>query len=792
LSKKINKNKEEHMRHFGVNDWGVHEEALELSHSTLAETVFAQANGYIGTRGTHEEGITGNPASTEGTYLNGLFVRTPYDYPENAHAFATHNNKIIQVPNGKAICVSTDGETFLPGESVVEDYSRHLDFQTGLMERSLIWSTTSGKRLKIASRRLVSLINLHLLAIEYQITAENFDGAAQLESCLDAAYGAGEVDPEDPRVGHLSITKSLVKREEKAEEGNPSYLHQIKDSDVIIRSAACEILQGITPARSRVLQEKGKLGTRYEMTLKQGQPVTLTKFITYHHGVLGEEATLAGRAADTLKAARKTGFAHYAMVQQQKLAEFWSGADVTIDGDPELQQGIRFNLFHIYQSAGKDGRSNIGAKGLTGPGYDGHYFWDTEIYIIPFFVYSYPEVARSLLEYRYSILDKARERAQQMSHTRGALFAWRTIGGEECSAYFPAGTAQYHINAAVAYAIRQYLQATQDWDFIGRFGAEILWETARIWMGIGHFNPRKGGQFCIHTVTGPDEYTAVVDNNFYTNAMARQHLRTALEVAAHLKKHDRKCYDALVEKICLEESELAAWKKAEENMYLPYDKELGINPQDDTFLDKPHWDFENTPAEKYPLLLHYHPLVIYRHQVLKQIDVVLAMVLLSEQFDTDLKRRNFEYYDPITTHDSTLSTSMNSVACSELGLYDKAYQYFEESVRMDLDNRHRNTEYGLHTACMAGSWMTVVLGFGGMQIQDDKPSFNPYLPRKWPSYAFSVRFRESRVHVAVRSKEVVYTLTDGNALEITHAGKPLKLVPGKPVTVSATAKEHAA
>jgi alpha,alpha-trehalose phosphorylase len=293
-------------------------------------------------------------------------------------------------------------------------------------------------------------------------------------------------------------------------------------------------------------------------------------------------------------------------------------------------------------------------------------------------------------------------------------------------------------------------------------------------------------------VTGPDEYTAMVDNNFYTNAMARQHLRTAVEVAAYLKKNDKKCYDALVEKLYLEESELATWKKAAENMYLPYDKELGINPQDDTFLDKPRWDFENTPPEKHPLLMHYHPLVIYRHQVLKQIDVVLAMVLLSEQFDVDLKRRNFEYYDPITTHDSTLSTSMNSVACSELGLYDKAYQYFEESVRMDLDNRHRNTEYGLHTACMAGSWMTVVLGFGGMQILDDKPSFNPYLPKKWPSYAFSIRFRDSRVHVAVSNKGVIYTLTDGEALEITHSGKSLKLAPGKPVNVSLTAKEHAA
>ncbi|QQR91961.1 MAG: glycoside hydrolase family 65 protein [Myxococcales bacterium] len=775
---------------FPIDPWAIQQKELSLKHATLAETVFAQANGYMGSRGTFEEGMEGNPTSTEGTYLNGVFFREKYSYPEIAYAFATHNNKMIQVPNGKLIELSVDGERFVPGKSQLSSFHRSLDFRDGVLERKLRWKTESGKELELASRRLVSLENQHLLALQYTVTALDFDGKIELKSGLDASYGVGDLDPSDPRVGQLSIRESLEQCDQALGENSLAFSHRVKDGDVVIRSACRQSLSGADVQTLPSSEESSKISNCYVINLKKGQSVTLTKYLAYHHGKVGSESQLSKEAEQSLAKAIELGFDHYVDAQKEKLKSFWDSAEVNIDGDPALAQGMHFNLFHIYQSVGKDGRSNIAAKGLTGPGYDGHYFWDTEIYVIPFLVYSYPEIARKLLEFRYSILDKARERARQMSHDKGALFAWRTIGGEECSAYFPAGTAQYHINAAVAYATRQYLDATQDWDFIKQCGAEMLWETARIWMGIGHFNPRKDGKFCICEVTGPDEYSAMVDNNFYTNAMARQHLRTACEVADYLKANDQDRYNAIKEQIGLDESELESWKKAADRMYLPYDDKLGINPQDDTFLDKPKWDLANTPDEKRPLLIHFHPLVIYRHQVLKQTDVVLAMVLLGEQFEEELKRRNFEYYDPLTTHDSTLSTSMNSVACSELGLYDKAYSYFTDTARMDLDNRHGNTDYGLHAACMAGSWMTVVMGFGGMRIRGERPAFDPYLPKQWKGYSFSVCYRGGRVKVEVGAEQVRYTLQQGSEMSITHHGKAINIKANQPTTEPLLAKQR--
>lgn len=768
---------------FPIDSWMVREEALNLEHATLAESVFAQANGFLGTRGTFEEGMAGNPTSTEGTYLNGVYFREKYSYPEIAYAFATHNNKMVQAPNGKSIALFLDGERFLPGQSRITSYRRHMDFRTGVLERVVCWESQTGKQLEVQSKRLVSLADKHIIALRYTIKPLNFDGDLTLESVLDATYGGAVTDPNDPRIGQLSIKESLNEKDRASSNLSGSFLHQVKGGDFVLHTAYRQSFSGGEPKNVTAINEAGRVGQSFELRVTKGKAITLTKFIAYHHGGQTNESELIKAAEQSLAKATEQGFDKFEESQKANLKEFWKNAEVSIDGDAALQQGMHFNLFHIYQSVGKDGKSNIAAKGLTGPGYDGHYFWDTEIYVIPFLVFSYPEIARKLLEFRYSLLDKARERARQMSHTKGALFAWRTIGGEECSAYFPAGTAQYHINAAVAYAIGQYLDATEDWEFIKKFGAEILWDTARIWLGIGHFNDRKNGQFCIHEVTGPDEYSAMVDNNFYTNAMARHHLRLACKVAAHLEKHDPACYNSLVKKIRLEPNELSEWRNAADNMFLPYDEALGINPQDDTFLDKPKWDIASTPADKRPLLIHYHPLVIYRHQVLKQTDVVLAMVLLGEQFDLELKRRNFEYYDPLTTHDSTLSTSINSVACSELGLYAKAYGYFIETARMDLDNRHNNTDYGLHAACMAGSWMTVVMGFGGMRIREGKPSFDPYLPDAWKGYGFSVCYRGQRLRIDVKDGEVHYRLVQGNDMRILHHGKDLHVSANEPIVV---------
>lgn len=770
-----------------IDNWSLREDAYVPAQLALNETLFAQANGTIGTRGTFEEG----GARCEGTYLNGVYVKEPIFYEENAYGFATHNDKMIQVPDGKAIRIFADGEAFALNEKTL-DYARQLDFRTGVLERSAAWKTGSGKRISVEWKRLVSLVDPHLMAITCHVTSEDFDGEIAFESFLDAAYGEEkEKDAFDPRAGHLSIRNSLSKLEDGADEETLWMLHKTR-GDLFVIASACAHQPSEELRHQKVMKEEGRLSQRFTGTLKPGHTISLTKFVSYHHAAPGNEKQVKSACMDTLKHALENGFGHYAEHQAEACQHFWESADVMIDGDPAIQQGMRFNLFHLFQSVGRDGHCNIGAKGLTGPGYDGHYFWDTEMYILPLFAQSQPAIARSLLTFRYNLLDASRRRARQMGHDSGALYAWRTISGDECSAYFPAGSAQYHINADIAYAVRTYLDVTQDWEFIWEMGAEMLCETARIWMGLGHFSERRGGQFCIHGVTGPDEYTAIVDNNFYTNAMARMHLRFAAHAAGQMKAEKPAEFAALANRIHLSEEEISRWQRAADMMLLPVDEALGIHPQDDSFLDKPRWDFEGTPEDKYPLLLHFHPLVIYRHQVLKQADVVLAMVQLGDEFSDDLKRRNLEFYEPLTTHDSTLSTCIYSIACAEAGKYDEAYRFFEESARMDIDNYHRNTHYGIHTACMAGSWRCVTAGFGGMRIADGNLSFAPYLPAKWNSYRFHTRFQGRLISIQVTGREATYALLSGAPLEIAHHGQKLTVQKDKPVTAALVAKGQAA
>jgi alpha,alpha-trehalose phosphorylase len=463
--------------------------------------------------------------------------------------------------------------------------------------------------------------------------------------------------------------------------------------------------------------------------------------------------------------------------QTAYLTEFWRNATVEIGGDESLQQGMRFSEFHLLQSAGRNGKTNIAAKGVTGAGYDGHYFWDTEIYVLPFFLHTRPEIARKLLESRASMLSAARTRALEMAHKKGALYPWRTITGPECSSYFPAGTAQYHINADIAYSIAQYTDVTGDRSFLLDHGAEVVFETARIWPDLGQFD--ANGRFGIYTVTGPDEYTAIVNNNLFTNVMARHHLRFAAKTAAWLQSEHPAVYAELATKIGLTTDEIATWQRAADHMILPYDETRGIHAQDDTFLDKPVWDFANTPRDKYPLLLHYHPLVIYRHQVCKQPDVVLALLLLGHEFTAEDKKRNYDYYETITTHDSSLSSCIFSIMAADVGYTEKAYDYFMQTARLDIDNLHHNTEHGVHAAALAGSWMSVVYGFAGLRSFGGVIQFAPFLPKEWTHYQFVVRTGQALLQVRVESEQVHYSLLDGTRLEVRHRGQSLTIVAGQ-------------
>jgi alpha,alpha-trehalose phosphorylase len=743
----------------------------------LRETLFTLGNGYIGMRGTPEEGGTAPGGQTlEGTYLNGFYESEPIVYPENAYGLARTNEFMLNVPNAKRIRLDVDGEAFDLARGKVLDYERVLDFRTGVLTRTVDWEADSGKQVRIVSRRLVCLARKHVAAIEYAVTPLNFSGRLRLAADIDSQVTNMQAG-DDPRVGSAITGPSLTMVERERSAQGMLVVQRTRHSGFLLATATEAALHGVQ-ADAQMQVEAIEGGHAFGFDAVQGETVVLHKFIAYATSRDMPEPEVGPHARAELARAAGDGFDALAAEQAAYLADFWAQADVGIDGDDALQQGVRFNQFHLLQSVGRDGRTNIAAKGVTGEGYEGHYFWDTEIYVFPFFLFAKPEIARALLEYRYTILPKARERARQMGHARGALYPWRTIAGEECSAYFPAGSAQYHINADIAYSIRLYLLATGDVDFLAQQGAEIVLDTARIWTGIGSYDRQR--RFCINAVTGPDEYTAIVNNNYYTNAMARMHMTFAADVAERLRAERPADYARVALAIGLEEGEIAAWRAASAAMRLPYDEELGIHEQDDSFLSKQPWDFAGTPKENYPLLLNYHPLVIYRHQVCKQADVVLALLLLSNEFSLEDKRRDFDFYERVTTHDSSLSSCIFSMVASEVGYHDKAYAYFMETARLDLDNTHGNTQYGVHTAAMAGTWLGVAYGFAGMRIDEAGLRFAPVLPEKWRGYRFKVHVHQALLGVEVDAGGVSYRLLQGEGLALSHHGRALALTPQQP------------
>jgi alpha,alpha-trehalose phosphorylase len=748
-------------------NWLIVERDFNLEEAFINETLFALGNGYLGMRGTFEEGL--GRAAQEGTYINGFYESAPIIYGEKFQGFAENKQTILNLANAKVIRLSIGGGSDQAGEEFnlltgkILDYRRVLDMRAGVLRRSLQWQSPQGKQIQLEVERLVLHTHRHTALIRYRLTPLNFDGPLTLVSGIDGAIKQSEHEEGDPRLGTL-FSGDVLKLEEKTFSAEAALMvHHTVTTGFTVACGIRNLLDA--PCSCDTYEDAQFIGFVYKVDAQRGLPVTIEKTMVYATSLDTEVNQVVPAVLSELDKAVATGFVALCAAQRSYLADFWETADIVIEGDDALQRGIRFNMFHLLQSAGRDGKTNIAAKGLTGLGYEGHYFWDTEIYILPFFLYTQPEIGRKLVEYRYHILDKARERAREMSHPHGALYSWRSINGAECSANFPTGTAQYHINADVAFAIQRYYDATEDDSFMKQYGAEILCETARLWYEVGDFIANRGDRFCINGVTGPDEYQIIVNNNAYTNLMARENLRFASEIVTWLRQTDAEAYRALAQKIDLQEDEPAAWQEAAEKMYIPYDEQRGIIPQDDAFLSKAVWDFEHTPRENYPLLLHYHPLIVTRYQVCKQADLVLGEFLLHDQFDRAQKLRDYTYYERITTHDSSLSGAIFGIMAAELGDIDKAYRYFSDTATLDLENKHSNTRAGIHAANMAGTWQGIIFGFAGMRAKRGL-SFNPKIPKEWRSYAFKIRYRGRLIGVRVTASETTIKLLDGDPLEI--------------------------
>ncbi|RUL62144.1 beta-phosphoglucomutase [Dyella dinghuensis] len=751
------------------------------SEQARLESLFALANGTLGVRGGLEEGRS----PTQGSFLTGVWERTPIEYHERFPGFARTTDTRVPVPDGTRIGVRL-GETLVDlNEGEWLSFEQTLDLRAGCLQRTLHWRSPTGVTLQFDAERIVPLHTHSLVCIRFRVTSIDYSGPITLESAL-VANNVAAAQGDDPRIGArieggLSITAS------DTDETLASICQRTRNSHIRLASGQRHrIAQGLHFVRA-IIEDGQGVQQHYTADMQPHDSVVLEKYVAYAWSQpegKDTETALLHHVAATLENALSQSFDAHRADQANACDTFWREADVSIDGAPDIEQALRFNLFHLLQSTGRDGSGSAAAKGLTGEGYEGHYFWDAEAFILPVLALTSPEQARSMLQYRVNTLDRARAHAREMNHPLGALYAWRTISGDECSAYFPSGSAQYHINGAIAFAIRLYVDATGDTGLLVNGGAEVLFEMARIWMQAGSYNPRRGNAFCICQVTGPDEYTALVDNNYYTNHMAQQHLRYAAVVAAQLANDHPDEFARIAASIHLSEKEIAAWLSAADAMYLPVDPALNIFPQDDDFLDKPRLAIAQHSTHGHrPLLLQLHPLTIYRHQVCKQADVLQAFVLAGNAIDKDSKRRNFDYYEGVTVHDSTLSASTFSIVASEVGYADKAYKYFLDTLRVDLDNLHGNTSHGVHMAAMAGSWLAFAWGFGGMRSVNGRPSFAPTLPAAWRGYQFGIRWRNSHIRVSVTKSGVDYVLREGTPTEILHHGKLLVLSPGQTVSM---------
>lgn len=775
---------------FPVDPWRLVETEPDHDDLGLTETLFAIGNGYLGMRANPAEG---RQAHTHGTYINGFHETWEIKHAEDAFAFAKTGQTIVNVPDAKLLKIYVDDEPLLLDEADLNGYERVVDFRTGVSHRELVWRTPGGKRVRVRSERVVSLEHRHLAVMHMEVTLLDQSAPIVISSQLlnrqdgedeyhvrSAALGEGK----DPRQARKFDRRVLLpKLSEHGDEHDPAggqvtLGYQCANSGMTIAAAYRHVVS--TPCDFEVDTQIGRdlAKTVFTFDAHAEQTIHLTKFVAYHtsRGIPTQE--LGDRCTRTLDRARSEGRERIYADQRAWLDEFWANSDVEIGGDQVAQQAIRWNLFQLAQASARTHEQGIAAKAVTAGGYDGHYFWDTEVYVLPFLAYTNPEAARKLLRFRFHMLDAARARAAELSQ-RGALYPWRTINGEEASAYYAAGTAQYHINAAVVYALERYLNATGDVDFLAHEGAEILIETARMYEDLGFYATNGAEHFHIHGVTGPDEYTTVVNDNLYTNVMARFTMRYAARSLAFLREWNPDAYAAVARRTDLDEAEITAWHRACDAMFIPYDSELGIHPQDASFLERERWDFAGTPSDHYPLLLHFHPLVIYRHQVLKQADVVLAMYLRGEHFDVEEKRRNFDYYDPITTGDSSLSACVQSVVAAEVGYDDLALDYFNQSLYLDLADTHNNTSDGAHIANAGGVWAGLVYGFAGLVDTGDHLEFRPRLPEVWTSLTFPLRRHGSSLRVSIDHEHATVEVIDGPPVPIRMSdGTMVRIEPG--------------
>lgn len=752
---------------YSVEPWVLRERGFHPDVLPQSESVFALSNGHVGWRGNLDEG---EPHGLPGSYLNGVHELHPLPYAEAGYGYPESGQTVINVTNGKIIRLLVDDEPFDLRYGRLRSHERVLDLRTGLVTRTCEWTSPAGSTVRVRSTRLVSFTHRAIAAVAFEVEA--VDGPARI--VVQSELVANEQLPDqdgDPRAAAV-LESPLEAEEHFAKATRLRLVHRTHRSGLRVGAAAGHTVSGPEPTTTESEAGGDLARLTVACALEPGQRLRVEKFVAYGWSGTRSLPAVSDQVDAALAAATRVGFSGLADAQRAFLDDFWARSDVEVDGDEQIQQAVRFALFHVLQAGARAEQRAIPAKGLTGSGYDGHAFWDTEMFVLPLLTYTSPPAVAEALRWRQNTLPAARERAVQLG-LRGAAFPWRTIAGSEGSAYWPAGTAAFHVNADIADAVVRYTAATGDTDFERDTGVELLVETARLWRSLGHHDHH--GAFHIDGVTGPDEYSAVADDNTYTNLMARANLLAAADA---VERHSRRAGE-----LGVDEEESAAWRDAAEAIHIPYNDELGVHEQHSGFTRYQRWDFAGTRPDQYPLLLHFPYFDLYRKQVIKQADLVLAMYTCGPCFDAEHKARNFAYYEPLTVRDSSLSACCQAVMAAETGHLSLAYDYLHEAALMDLEDLEHNTRDGLHIASLAGTWMALVAGFGGLRHHGERIAFAPRLPDRFGRLAFCLELLGCRLRVEIGRKAATYTLLGGDSLTIHHHGEPLTLDPDKPRTL---------
>ncbi|OBZ11955.1 maltose phosphorylase [Bacillus sp. FJAT-27264] len=733
-----------------IDEWSIIEESFDPGTQEISESVFSIGNGYMGGRANFEEQYSGH--SLQGSYMAGVY------YPDKTrvgwwkNGYPEYFAKVLNSTNWIGINIDIDGTPLDLAKCTVTDFRRVLNMKEGTLSRSFTAALEDGKQVKVESIRIVSMTRQEIGAIRYSIVPLNFAGQLTITPYLD-----GDIKNKD-----ANYDEKFWNEVEKKSAGDSGYLTlKTKKLDFHVTSAmAFDILVNgeNTTAQAEAIEQEKYVASRVAVAVQPNDQVVIYKYAanvtSRNHGL----RQLVDAAKDALDSAREAGFVTLLTEQADAWRDKWKESDIIIEGDVSAQQAIRFNIFQLNQTYnGEDDRLNIGPKGFTGEKYGGSTYWDTEAYCVPFYLSTADaSIARNLLIYRYKHLEKAKENARKLGFTKGALYPMVTMNGEECHNEWEITFEEIHRNGAIAYAIYNYVNYTGDQSYLGQYGLEVLVEISRFWEERVHYVPRKD-QYVMLGVTGPNEYENNVNNNWYTNRIASWTMEYTLEALAYLQENEPARYTELLEKLELQDSETGKWSEIIAKMYYPVDEEMGIFLQQDGFLDKEIIQVKDVHPDHLPLNQKWSWDRILRSCFIKQADVLQGLYFLGDRYDHDTKKRNFDFYEPITVHESSLSPCIHAILACELGYKEKAYEMYLRTSRLDLDNYNNDTEDGCHTTSMAGTWMSIVHGFGGLRVLNGRLNLNPSNPGHWTSYSFKIMFRGSRLLVSVTDTQVTVT-----------------------------------